>query len=503
MSPRHEQLLAITSALLSAWDPQRLFTTVAEHLRALFPVDAFGIAYYDRRTDAFTRGMAMTAAGALQSIEPVPRTGTALEEICAHGHAAVLSGDGAARVLGRFTGVHEARPGNGTHVVILPLYGRDRTLLAVAAGVNSSAHRYSRDDLAFLDQLGVQVGLAIENMQLHQENARLRTRLEAEGRYLKEELEREADAGGPIFVSRAMADAMEQVTRAAPTDVSVLLTGETGTGKELFARAIHARSASADRPLVRVNCGAIPAGLIESTLFGHEKGAFTGAVNRHCGLFEVADGGTLFLDEIGELPLAMQVKLLRVLQEGEITRVGGHEALHVSVRIIAATNRSLGDMVRDGTFRADLYYRLAVVPITVPPLRDRKEDIPLLATAFVQKYARRFHKPVTRIAPAALDRLAHYAFPGNVRELENLIERAVVLCDGTVLEAEHFPFTPSPLPASAAVPPGGEGERERIMAALIQANWIVEGSRGAARALGMKPSTLRGRMARLGIERQP
>ena len=506
MNSRHDQLLAITSALLGAYDPQRLFTAVAGHLREVFPVDAFGIAYYDQRTDTFARGMAMAADGAILSLEPIPRTGSALEEICAAGTAVCLDEARARQALARFVGLHTPAPGQPTHIVVLPLFGRDRALLGVAAGLNGAGYAYTTDDLAFLAQLGTQIGLAIENMQLHQENARLRMRLEAEGQYLKEEIDRAADVGGLIYASRLMDEAMQQIARAAPTDASVLLVGETGTGKELFARTLHARSASAHRPLVRVNCGAIPTGLIESTLFGHEKGAFTGAVHRHIGLFEVADGGTLFLDEIGELPLDMQVKLLRVLQEGECTRVGGHEPLHVSVRIVAATNRPIGEMVAAGTFRADLYYRLAVVPITIPPLRARREDIPLLATAFVQKYSRRFHKPVRGIASEALHRLEGYAFPGNVRELENLIERAVVLCDDTTLRAEHFPLpsvkhthhTPDAGAAPAAQP---DDERARILAALQQANWIIEGTRGAAHRLGIKPSTLRGRMSRLGIDR--
>jgi formate hydrogenlyase transcriptional activator len=405
------------------------------------------------------------------------------------------------KALHRFIGIYATDAVQDTHVVVLPLYGREHNILAVAAGVNSSAHVYTPDDLAFLDQLGIQIGLAIENVQLHQENARLRMRLEAEGEYLKEEIDRQVDVGGLIYASRPMMEAMQQIDRAAPTDVSVLLVGETGTGKELFARTLHARSASAHRPLVRVNCGAIPSGLIESTLFGHEKGAFTGAVNRHIGLFEVADGGTLFLDEIGELPLDMQVKLLRVLQEGEFTRVGGHESLHVDVRIIAATNRPIEEMVASGTFRADLYYRLAVVPITIPPLRDRREDIPLLATAFLQKYARRFHKPVRQISRGALQKLEAYSFPGNVRELENLVERAVVLCDDTVLQAGHFPLPSTSAPADTV--PAPAGEREQILAALRQTNWIIEGARGAAKRLGMKPSTLRGKMTRLGIDREP
>ena len=447
MNSRHEQLLAIASALLGAYDPQRLFTTVADHLRRLFPVEAFGISYYDHRTDTFMRGMALSPDGAMHSLEPIPRSGTPLEEICTTGKAVVLTHNQAVNALHRYIGIYVTEAVEDTHIVVLPLYGREHNILAVAAGVNSSAHEYTPDDLAFLDQLGIQIGLAIENVQLHQENARLRMRLEAEGEYLKEEIDRQVDVGGLIYASRPMMEAMQQIDRAAPTDVSVLLVGETGTGKELFARTLHARSASAHRPLVRVNCGAIPSGLIESTLFGHEKGAFTGAVNRHVGLFEVADGGTLFLDEIGELPLDMQVKLLRVLQEGEFTRVGGHESLHVDVRIIAATNRPIEEMVAGGTFRADLYYRLAVVPITIPPLRDRREDIPLLATAFLQKYARRFHKPVRQISRGALQKLEAYSFPGNVRELENLVERAVVLCDDTVLQAGHFPLPSTSAPA--------------------------------------------------------
>ena len=299
----------------SVYDPQRLFATVAEHLRRLFPVEAFGISYHDHRTDTFTRGMAMAAGGGMHSLEPFPRSGSPLEEICANGKAVVLSREQAGRMLQRFEGIYATDAMHETHVVVLPLYGREHNILAIAAGVNSAAHAYSPDDLAFLDELGIQIGLAIENVLLHQENARLRSRLEAEGNYLKEEIDRQADVGGLIFASRPMMEAMQQIIRAAPTDASVLLVGETGTGKELFARTLHARSASAHHPLVRVNCGAIPSGLIESTLFGHEKGAFTGAVNRHVGLFEVADGGTLFLDEIGELPLDMQVKLLRVLRK--------------------------------------------------------------------------------------------------------------------------------------------------------------------------------------------
>ena len=352
-------------------------------------------------------------------------------------------------------------------------------------------------------------------MQSYREIKLLRTRLEQEGRYLKEEINDAFNVSGLIFASSAIANVMRAVEKAAATDATVLLMGETGTGKELFARTIHAMSPLASRALVKVNCAAIPSGLMESHLFGHERGAFTGAVNQHVGVFEVADGGTLFLDEIGELPLDMQVKLLRVLQEREVTRVGGSRSIRVRVRVIAATNRVIEKMVDEGSFRADLYYRLAVIPIVVPPLRERPEDIPLLSTYFLTKYAQRFKKPLQRISAEAMMALKSYSFPGNVRELENLVERAVVLCDTTSVGPEYFhlPRTAHPSSAhrsanseerSSTIFPGEpDSIRESLIDTLRETNWIIEGPRGAARRLGLKPSTLRSRMARLGVRRNP
>jgi formate hydrogenlyase transcriptional activator len=292
----------------------------------------------------------------------------------------------------------------------------------------------------------------------------------------------------------------------------VLILGETGTGKELIARAIHSRSARRERPLVKVNCSAISAGLVESELFGHVKGAFTGALERRVGRFELADGGTIFLDEVGELPLDVQVKLLRVLQEREFEPVGSSATRRVDVRVIAATNRNLVKAVEEGGFRADLYYRLNVVPVEVPPLRDRLTDVPELVAFFLARYAKRFGKAVTGVSDTAMRHLTSYAWPGNVRELQNVIERAVVLARGPVLEIDAMPQTAGPpgSPRSDASPlDPGEGlaevlervERAHVLAALERSRGVVEGPRGAATLLKMHPNTLRSRLEKLGIKR--
>jgi transcriptional regulator with GAF, ATPase, and Fis domain len=319
---------------------------------------------------------------------------------------------------------------------------------------------------------------------------------------------------------------LDQVGRVAPTDSTVLVTGETGTGKELIARAIHSASKRKDRPLIKVNCAALPAGLVESELFGHEKGAFSGAIARRLGRFELADGGTIFLDEIGELPAEAQVKLLRVLQEREFDRVGGTAPIRVDVRVIAATNRDLLREARDKNFREDLYYRLNVFPVRLPPLRERKEDVPLLAHFLVHKFAPRVGRHLDGISPQTMRRLQEYPWPGNVRELENVLERAVILATGPTLdiapdllpttcppEGNVAPatgedeVTPSPAgprsPADAAPRPTLEDvERDYILTVLKEANWVITGPRGAARALGVNPSTLRNRMKKFGISRQ-
>jgi PAS domain S-box-containing protein len=373
-----------------------------------------------------------------------------------------------------------------------------------------------------------------ERVLMEQEQARL----QAQNSYLQEEIRSEHNFGEIVGNSPALLDVLRQVDQVAPADSTALIIGETGTGKELIARAIHDRSGRKSRALVKVNCGAISAGLVESELFGHVKGAFTGALANRDGRFKVADGGTIFLDEVGELPLETQVKLLRVLQEQEFEPIGSSKTVKVDVRIIAATNRDLSTAVAEGKFRRDLYYRLNVFPITVPPLRDRAADIPLLMSFFLQKFAKKLGKLVKKVSEETMQRLASYAWPGNIRELQNVIERAILLSPGDTLQLAPD-FCPVPetrssrreealteiggqradvrgrkaeggsnesLVTSAATNPDGaasleEVERRHIESVLNQTNWMIEGERGAARILNLNPSTLRSRMKNLGIKR--
>jgi formate hydrogenlyase transcriptional activator len=309
-------------------------------------------------------------------------------------------------------------------------------------------------------------------------------------------------------------EVLRRVETVAPTDSTVLILGETGSGKELIARAIHNRSKRKGRPLVKVNCGAIPTGLVESELFGHMKGAFTGALERRTGRFELADGGSLFLDEVSELPLDTQVKLLRVLQEHEFEPLGSSRTIKVNVRIIAASNRDLEKAVHEGRFRADLFYRLNVLPLTLPPLRERRADIPVLTSFFVERFSRQFGKPITGISQDTMDVLSRYVWPGNIRELQNVIERAVVLCPGTILrlgkdllpitgEENKEEFVSTGASSAPADSPDAldSVERAHIVQVLRQTHGVIEGPRGAAKVLNLHPNTLRSRMKKLGIER--
>ncbi|MGE3152972.1 MAG: sigma 54-interacting transcriptional regulator [Nitrospiraceae bacterium] len=328
-----------------------------------------------------------------------------------------------------------------------------------------------------------------------------RARLEAQNTYLQEEIKGSHNFEELIGSSPSLKKVLKNVERVAPTDSTVLITGETGTGKELIARAIHNVSPRKAKPLVKVNCAAIPAGLIESELFGHEKGAFTGALTRKIGRFELADKGTIFLDEIGELPLDLQSKLLRVLQEGEFERVGGSQTFKVAVRVIAATNRDLEQQVRAGHFRSDLYYRLNVFPIHVPPLREREGDIPLLVQFFTRKFAVQQGKKIERIPERMMAALLRYQWPGNIRELEHVVERAVILSEGSELEPIEWLTAGASQPRIDKVPTLEELEREHIRTVLEQTNWRVSGEKGAAALLGLKATTLEARMKKLGIVR--
>jgi len=389
----------------------------------------------------------------------------------------------------------------------MPITAEGKT--AGAININSlQKHAFDDEELRLLAMVSEHLEMAIDNAQqadaLRQalaEVERLKNRLQAENVYLQEEITTAHHGGGMIGQSRVLQEILCQVEQVAPTDATVLIQGETGTGKELIASAIHHRSPHQDRPLVKVNCATLPAGLVESGLFGHEKGAFTDAFARKIGRFELADGGTIFLDEIGELPLELQARLLRVLQEGEFERVGGSHTITVNIRVIAATNRDLATAVHAGSFRADLFYRLNVFPLMLPPLRERKDDIPLLVECFLARMAKKLGKALKGLSDESMARVMRYSWSGNARELQNVIERAAILARGPIVEIDdaleqRLPPSDHPLPPTNLQ----EVERAHIVRVLAETNGIIEGPRGAARILGLHPNTLRFRLQKLGIK---
>lgn len=331
----------------------------------------------------------------------------------------------------------------------------------------------------------------------------LKEQLQAENRYLMDEIKEEHNFSKIIGDSPALRQILTQIEHVAPTNASVLIQGESGTGKELIARAIHGASLRKDRPLVKINCGAITPSLVESELFGHEKGAFTGALQRRLGRFELADGGTLFLDEVGELPLDIQVKLLRVLQEGEFERVGSSETRKVDVRIIAATNRNIQQMVDDSSFRNDLYYRLNVFPVLIPSLKQRLEDLPLLVDHILRRLNQTLGKKFEAVSRNTLDRLSHYHWPGNIRELQNVLERAAIVGHPPILEVTTLPDNTQPpaVISTTSMTTLAEAERQHIARTLDSVNWVIAGKQGAADILDLPPSTLRSKMKKLNIQR--
>ena len=386
----------------------------------------------------------------------------------------------------------------------LPLTTSRRRLGALVF-VSRQRSTYQNADTDFLQLVANQAAVAVENALAFQEIESLKDKLANEKAYLEEEVRTEHNFGDIVGESAALRGVLEKVATVAPTDSTVLVCGETGTGKELIARAVHDMSPRKARTFVKLNCAAIPTGLLESELFGHERGAFTGAISQKAGRFELANQGTLFLDEVGDIPLELQPKLLRVLQEQEFERLGSTRTIRVSVRLVAATNRDLAQMVADGDFRSDLYYRLNVFPIALPPLRERPDDIPRLVRHFTQKFARQMGRRIETIPTSVMDALVRYTWPGNVRELQNVIERAVILSRGSALHVPLTDLQPSVAQSSAptviAAVTLTDAEREHILVALRNTNWVLGGQKGAAARLGMKRSTLHWKMKKLGISR--
>ncbi len=513
---RYRILLEINNAIITHLTRDALLHSVSETLRRVIPFDLAAFTLYDPAKETFRYLMMEGPAATLHFRAGVEfhRSETVATEVF----------DCQCPILRQDLERDQRYPNDRRLLAegvktdcLVPLIVRGRSIGTLNLA-SRTAGSYTEADLELLQEIGNQVALAVENMQSYEEIATLKARLEKENVYLREEIRTEHNFEEIVGGSPALLAVLRNLEQVARTDSTVLICGETGTGKELIARAIHARSARTGRSLVKVNCSAISAGLVESELFGHLKGAFTGAIERRVGRFELADGGTIFLDEVGELPLETQVKLLRVLQEQEFEPVGSSRSLRVDVRVIAATNRDLREAVHAGTFRADLFFRLNVFPLQLPSLRERSSDIPQLAMFFLGHYARKLGKSMEGISHQAMERLVSYAWPGNVRELQNVIERAVILAPSPILEAKPdlvsmlshgLPGRPTsatePTPAepdaSAAFPTLKEVERDHILAALRQTSGVVEGPRGAARILSIHPNTLRHRMHKLGIRR--
>jgi formate hydrogenlyase transcriptional activator len=510
-------LLDINNAIITNLTEEALLHSISEALRPSIPFDRCAITLYSPETDTF-RFLAVEGALRSDYFQPgleVGRAETSAGWVFEHRRPLRRNLDEEQQ----FANESRLWAEGLRSLCAVPLMLRG-TCIGTLSVVSREKLRYSEENAQFLQEVAIQVALAIENMKFYEEIATLKARLEKENTYLREEIRTEHNFEEIVGNSPALLAVLRAVEQVAPTDSTVLINGETGTGKELIARAIHNRSARKDRALVSVNCSAISAGLVESELFGHLKGAFTGAIERRIGRFELANGGTIFLDEIGELPLETQVKLLRVLQEQEFEPVGASRTQRVDVRVIAATNRNLREMVEAGRFRSDLFYRLNVFPLQLPPLRERSSDIPQLVALCVPRFAKRFGKNVEGVSKETMARLITYPWPGNIRELQNVLERAVVLSAGPILrldkdlvpvtgsegsiEAAEVPFQeaqPGAAPSPSGLPTLEEVLRSHIVAALQQANGVVDGPKGAARILNLHPNTLRHRMSKLGIKR--
>ncbi len=495
-------VLEVTGILLSSLDIRKLLTAISSSIRQVKAHDFAALALYDPPAEALRLQILESKDDAPLPAQEwlLPVADSPAGRVFSTRESLILNnlkfGDLGHDPLNRWIelGVQS--------LCILPLISQMRPLGALIVASRAEA-AFDAADLQLLTQVANQVALTIDNAQAFRQLADLTSRLAGEKRYLEEELKTEYNFDEIVGESQALKRVLKQVETVAATNATVLIEGETGTGKELVARAIHNLSSRRDRTFVKLNCAAIPTGLLESELFGHEKGAFTGAISQKIGRLELAHEGTLFLDEVGDIPLELQPKLLRALQEKEFERLGSTRTIPVDVRLVAATNRDLDKMIANREFRIDLYYRLKVFPIRVPPLRERGEDIPLLVHYFTQKYAQRMNKRITTIAPEIMAALTRWSWPGNIRELENFIERAVILSRGPDLQVPLAELRMPPPDADAVeITSLQAAERDHILRVLRETKGLIAGPTGAAAKLGLKRTTLNFKMRKLGITRK-
>jgi formate hydrogenlyase transcriptional activator len=493
-------LLDVNNAMVSTLELTHLLAAIASSLRRVIRHEYTSLALYDHDHKVM-RMHALdfpTSKGPLQQVLAGPvESGPAGVAVRTRRPAVFKTRD-----LKKFRAeiAHRLLAEGVNSVCCIPLLARDTVLGTL--NVASRRHAaFGQEEIDLLNRIAIQIAIAVDNALAYQKIAELNEQLSKEKLYLEDEIKADHNFEEIIGESSALTRVLRQVEVVAPTDSTVLIQGETGTGKELIARAIHNLSRRRHRTFVRLNCAAIPTGLLESELFGHEKGAFTGAITAKVGRFELAHGGTIFLDEIGDISLEFQSKLLRVFQEHEFERLGSTRTIRVDIRLIAATNRTLAKSVETKEFRRDLYYRLHVFPITLPPLRERPEDIPLLVTHFVQRFAGRMNKQIDRLSIETRTALSNYHWPGNIRELENVIERAVILTQGRTLQVPLAELTHPTEIVSGSIVPLNVAERQLILHALNEARWVIGGPTGAAARLGMKRTTLQGKMRKLDISR--
>ncbi|MCU1238817.1 MAG: Sigma-54 dependent transcriptional regulator (Modular protein) [Candidatus Solibacter sp.] len=500
---RLRTLFDITDALVSKLDRDELFSAISDQLSKVIRHDCALLTLCNETGSLDVYALHSTIPQLLEALKgPFNPVGMPAEQVLASGKPVVAcEGD-----IDRYPNPNFRRflALGFKSICSVPLIARNRIIGTLALN-RMTDDAWTPEDVEFLVQVASQIAMTVSNSLAFRELGEIKERLATEKLYLEDEIRLDQNIGNMVGEGPGFQSVVNGIQTVAPTGATVLIMGETGTGKELVARAIHDLSGRSKGSLVKVNCAAIPASLLESELFGHEKGSFTGAVAQKIGRFELAHGGTLFLDEIGEMPLELQPKLLRAIQDQEFERVGGNRTIRTDARLVAATNRDLKAMVEDNQFRADLYYRLHVFPLNVPPLRDRREDIPLLTRYFVQKHAHRMGRNIDTIPTSVLDALTNYPWPGNIRELQNVLERSVILTNGSVLQVPMTELTGKAIPVTLNGQSPAEphnAERARILKALEEARGQVGGPDGAAARLGLKRTTLQSRMRKFNISRQ-